>query len=227
MKEERLTDEVVEVRATKRQRLMTEYMVDQPLIEEEEDQTGEIEGLKDRILEESMAKKGARAMERSTRNKNKARDKYWKYTNLYKHLATIGDKGMVKAWGKANRVMENWMGPERLQVVPEEDETQDEPKEEQLSTPPDDDKPKVTDEEIGEPETTQGPPVGQVRKITDYFNKMGGQITPKAPKKALKDPKTPGTREPQGRKNLLEQEELANLTRKKENRRLMSPKGLG
>ena len=66
-------------------------------------------------------------MERSTRNKNKAREKYWRYTNQYKHLATIGDKGMVKAWGKANRSRENWMGPERLQVVSEEDEPLDEP----------------------------------------------------------------------------------------------------
>ena len=44
---------------------------------------------------------------------------------------------------------------------------------------------------------SQGPPQGQVKRLTDYFNQIGGPKTPKAPKipqKAPRTPKTPGRR---------------------------------
>ena len=134
---------------------------------------------------------------------------------------------MVKAWGKANWTRENWMNPERLHVVPEDEE----PLEEEQPPVPPDERPEATDEVKGEPEikeegqgalTPQGPPIGQVRKLTDYFNEIGGQTTPKAPKKAHKDPKTPGNKEPQGRGSQQEQEELTNPIRRRESTRLMN-----
>ena len=34
---------------------------------------------------------------------------------------------MVKAWSKANKIRENWMKPERLHTIPEEEEPPPEP----------------------------------------------------------------------------------------------------
>ena len=38
-----------------------------------------------------------------------------------------------------------------------------------------------------------GPEKGQVKKLTDYFNKMGSLLTPKAPRKIKDEPGTPKT----------------------------------
>ena len=124
-KEEEET-QLTEMRSIKRQRLMSEYLVDKQhqvhQTDEHEQVQTEIGDLKDIMMEESMVRRGAKAMERSIKNKRKARDKFWSYTSHYRHLASIGDKGMVKAWSKANRTRENWMKPDMLQVIPEEEE---------------------------------------------------------------------------------------------------------
>ena len=106
---------------------------------------------------------------------------------------------MVEAWSKANKTRENWMKPEMLQVVPEEEE----PLEEQPPVPPDE-TPEAPEEanwdqkqenEGQGAQKPQGLPKGQVRKLTDYFNQIGGPVTPKVPRtvqKAAVTPKTPG-----------------------------------
>ena len=135
--EENQVNNTAEIRSTKRQRLMSEYLVDQQhqvhQVDDDEKVQAEIGGLKDKMMEENMVRRGARALERSLKNRKKARDKFWSYTNHYRHLASIGDKGMVKAWSKANRTRENWVKPDMLQVIPEEEE----PPEEKPPAPPD------------------------------------------------------------------------------------------
>ena len=58
-------------------------------------------------MEEKMVRRGVKTMERSLRNMKKSRDRYCKYTNNYRHLAEIGDRGMTKAWREANKTREN------------------------------------------------------------------------------------------------------------------------
>ena len=94
---------------------------------------------------------------------------------------------------------------EMLQVVPEEEE----PLEEQPPVQPDE-TPETPGEANGDQEQEdegqgaqkpQGLPKGQVRRLTDYFNKIGGPTTPKAPKtiqKAAVTPKTPGKKKTPG-----------------------------
>ena len=120
---------------------MTEYLMDQ---KEEEVDPGstqevkvqpqvlndEVRVLRDQIMDEKMSKRGIKAMERSQRSRRKAAEMFSKYTTNYRHLAATGDKAMVKAWSKANRMRENWMNPERFQAIPEEEEPPPEPPEE-------------------------------------------------------------------------------------------------
>ena len=97
------------------------------------------------------------------------------------------------------------MDPERLEVVLEGDEHL---QEDIIPAPPDTDEneipaqppePDLGAEEEGQgAPKPQGPEKGQVKKLTEYFNKMGGQNTPKAPKKTQNEPKTPKT--PKNRK---------------------------
>ena len=98
------------------------------------------------------------------------------------------------------------MRPDRLQMVPEGEEPPEEP-----PTPPDEIQ-ETPEETNGDPEqedgrqearNPQGPPRGQVRKLTDYFNKIGGPTTPKAPKTVQKTvpvvtPRTPGSKKTPG-----------------------------
>ena len=86
--EERQVTEATEVRSNKKQRLISEYLVDQQEKVETEDQPQvtdddqvEIRGLRDRMMEENMVRRGTRAMERSLKSKRKARDMFWRYTN--------------------------------------------------------------------------------------------------------------------------------------------------
>ena len=58
-------------------------------------------------MDEKMSRRGVKAMERSQRSRKKAREMFSRYTINYRHLAATGDKAMVKAWSKANRVREN------------------------------------------------------------------------------------------------------------------------
>ena len=100
-----------EARSSKRQRLMTEYLMDleaekpQPQVTEDSslalDEMGELRRL---MLEPSMVEKGTKAMRKSCKRREQAKVLYWKYTNQYRHLATLEDKKMVKAWAKANKV---------------------------------------------------------------------------------------------------------------------------
>ena len=80
-------------------------------------------------MDDKMARRGVKAMERSLRNMKKAKDKFCRYTNNYRHLAETGDKAMTKAWREANKIRENWVKPERLHTIPEGDEPQDVPPE--------------------------------------------------------------------------------------------------
>ena len=57
----------------------------------------EVRDLKDMMMNESMTRRGRKAMMRSLEKKKDARDKFNKYLNLYKNLSGIGDKGMNKA----------------------------------------------------------------------------------------------------------------------------------
>ena len=74
-----------------------------------------------------MARRGVKAMERSQRNKKKARERFKRYSTNYRHLAATGDKAMVKAWREANKIREIWMEPERLLTIPEEEEPPSKP----------------------------------------------------------------------------------------------------
>ena len=76
----------------------------------------------DLLLDENMARRGKRAMIRSQRKIKEALDKFNKYTNQYRYLSGIGDKRMSKARREANRARENWMDPERLDRIMEEEE---------------------------------------------------------------------------------------------------------
>ena len=77
----------------------------------------EARDLKDIIMEENMTRRGEKAMGRSLKKKRQARDKFCKYTNQYKYLAEIGDRGMAKAWREANKARENWVEPWRLERI--------------------------------------------------------------------------------------------------------------
>ena len=96
---------------------------------------------------------------------------------------------MVKAWAKANKVRKNSMDPERLEVVLEDDEPLEEdilpapPDKNEKETPglPPEPEPEAEETGQGTPEPP-GPGKGQVKKLTDYFNKMRSLPTPKAPK---------------------------------------------
>ena len=122
-----------------------------------------------------MVRRGVKAMERSLRKRKQARDRYYKYTSHYKYLSEIGDKEMSKTWREANKTRENWMEPERPNMIPEEEEPQEDP-------------PEPPKETTGpEPQEVQEPCQGKVRRLTDYYNKLGGPRTAKAPR----TPRTP------------------------------------
>ena len=134
--EEKPVEETTEEKSSKRQRLMTEYLAADPqpqVMNKDNMALDELEELKTIMLEANMVRRGVRAMERSSRGKDKAREQYWKYTNQYRQLATLEDSRMVKAWARANKARENSLDLERLEVVPEEDEA---PDEEVLPEPP-------------------------------------------------------------------------------------------
>ena len=105
---------------------------------------------------------------------------------------------MVKAWAKANKVRENYMDPERLEVVLEGDEHL---QEDIIPAPPSTDgnempaqppEPDLGAEEEGQgAPKPQGPGKGQVKKLTDYFNKMGANPHPRPPRKSRMNPKPP------------------------------------
>ena len=144
----------------------------------------EVRVLRDQIMDEKMSKRGIKAMERSQRSRRKAAEMFSKYTTNYRHLAATGDKGLVKAWSKANRMRENWMNPERFQAIPEEEEPPPEPPEKTKIEAT-----AVNPTEIPE-EGTKSSGLGRVRKLTDFFNQIGGPKPPKGPKTPNKAPKT-------------------------------------
>ena len=94
------------------------------------------------------------------------------------------------------------MGPERLQAILEvddqlqEDITPEVPEGDRIPAHPPE--PDQEAEEDGKGASKlQGPEKGQVRKLTEYFNSMGGQNTSKAPKNTqngARAPKTPKSR---------------------------------
>ena len=133
IEDQQVTKEDTEVKQNKKQRLMTEYLIDQREVENDTGRTqkvqvqsqvldDEVKALRDQIMDDKMARRGVKAMERSQRNKKKARERFNRYTTSYRHLAATGDKAMVKAWRKANKIREKWMEPERLLTIPEEEE---------------------------------------------------------------------------------------------------------
>ena len=121
-------------------------------------------------------------MPKEEKGRKEARDRYHKYTSHYEHLSKSGDKGMSKAWREANKTRENWMVPERLDRIPEEEEPHEDPPEppEEITGP--------------EPQGVQEPYQGKVRRLTDFYNKIGGPrlakapITPKTPVKTASSP---------------------------------------
>ena len=136
-------------------------------------------------MDEKMSRRGTKAMERSQKSRRKATEMFSKYTTNYRHLAAAGDKAMVKAWSKANRVRENWMNPERFQAIPEEEEPPPEPPEETTI--------EATAENPENPEEgIKSSGQGRVKKLTDFFNQIGGPKPPKGPRTPNKAPKTPG-----------------------------------
>ena len=168
----------------KRQKLITDFH--QQVIKEEEVQHNlpmeAVMDLRDKMLEEKMVKRGIKAMQRSLRKKKEARDRYHKYTNHYGYLSKIGDKEMFKAWREANKTRENWMEPERPEMILEEVEPQEDP-------------PEPPEEATGpEPQGVQETCQGKMRKLTDFYNKLGRPITakaPGAPKTPVKAPSSP------------------------------------
>ena len=81
---------------------------------------------------------------------------------------------------------ENWMNPERFQAIPEEEEPPPEPPEETKIEAT-----AVNPAEIPE-EGTKSSGQGRVKKLTDFFNHIGGPKPPKGPRTPKKAPKTPG-----------------------------------
>ena len=133
---------------------------------------------------------------------------------------------MVKAWARANKVRENYMGPERPQVVIEEDEQlqedsiPDSPGTDGNGMPPQPPEPDLGAEDDGQgAPKLQGPGKGQGRKITEYFNNIGGQNPSNAPKRTqngARAPETPiigGIRKKSTRKkkNKIEEPERARM----------------
>ena len=74
--------------------------------------------------------KGQKAMKRSLKQRKEAQRKYTKYTQQYNYLAGVGDWRMNMARREASKLMENWMISERMEMIPEEDEHQEERKQE-------------------------------------------------------------------------------------------------
>ena len=142
-----------------------------------------------------MVRRGLKAMERSLKKMKQAREEFCKYTSQYKYLSEIGDKGMAKTWRGANKARENWIGPRRLDWISEEEEPPDEPPDEPPGQAPRDrygEEVEVQGQEQEAPEPEKHKPSqGKVRKLTDYFRKLGGPKPSKAPKTPIKTPKTP------------------------------------
>ena len=193
----------------KRQKLMTEYLVDQEQVEMEtgrmpeaqvqiDESEYEVQVLRETILEDRMAQKGAKAMERSHRSRRKAKDMFHRYSSNYRKLAEAGDRAMVKAWREANKVRENWMGPERLQTITEEEEPPPDPS--KLQPEDTDEAPGEVAQPGGQESSVEGQGAqktkaqGRVKRLTEYFNKIGGPRTPRGPITPKKPPKTQGGR---------------------------------
>ena len=145
-----------------------------------------------------MIERGTKAMNKSGKRKEQAKVLYERLTTQYRNLAALKDKKMVKAWAKANKVRENHMGPERLQVILEEDDqlqediTPEVPEGDRIpAQPPEPDQEAEKDGKGAS--KLQGPEKGQVRKLTEYFNSIGGQSTQKAPKSTQCGAGTPKT----------------------------------
>ena len=91
IEDQKVTNKDTEVKPHKKQRLMTEYLMDQ---KEEENDPGstqevkvqpqvlndEVRVLRDQIMDEKMSRRGTKAMERSQKSRRKATEMFSKYT---------------------------------------------------------------------------------------------------------------------------------------------------
>ena len=151
-------------------------------------ETDEVEELKKLMMEPSMIERGTRAMGKSGKRREQAKVLYERLTIQYRNLAALEDKKMVKAWAKANKVRENHMDPERLQVILEEDgqlqedTTPEVPEGETIPEQPPEPDLKGEKDGDGAPKMQA---TGKARKLTEYFNKIGGQSPQRAPKGPL------------------------------------------
>ena len=112
---------------------------------------------------------------------------------------------MTKARREASKVMENWMMIERMDVIAEEEEqleneNEDEGAEEGEKAAPDPEPGLEPQEPEHRKSNTRGkesppPPTednrGKVKKLTDFFNTIGGSRTPRPPRTPSKTTKTP------------------------------------
>ena len=144
-----------------------------------------MEDLKRRLLDESMIQKGQKAMKRSHKQKMEAQKMFLKHTQKYYLLAGMGDRRMGKARKEANKVIQNWMIVERLEIISEEEEQEEEGEqgtEEGDTLEPDlemrdpqesgHEKSKIMDRSL--PITPARATKGKVRKLTEFFDNIGG-----------------------------------------------------
>ena len=105
---------------------------------------------------------------------------------------------MVKAWREAYKMRENWMEPERLLTIPEEEEPPPDPP--KLQPEDTDEAPGEVAQPGGQESSVEGQGAqktqaqGRVKRLTEYFNKIGGPRTPRGPITPKKPPKTQGGR---------------------------------
>ena len=233
--------EVIEERSgpeqrTKRQRLITEYKAadldqDQPeKVKDDKDHSLEMEDLKRRLLDESMIQKSQNTMKRSHKQKMEAQKMFLKHTQKYNLLAGMGDRRMGKARKEANKVLQNWMIVERLEIISEEEEQEEEGEqgtEEGDTLEPDlemrdpqesgHEKNKIMDRSL--PITPARATKGKVRKLTEFFDNIGGPGPPRTPSKPAKETnmtnfkKSGGIRKIRKRgKKIIEEPQRAKMT---------------
>ena len=104
-------------------------------------------------------------MTRSQRKMKEALDKFNNHTNQYRYLSGIGDKRMSKARREANKARENWIDPERLDSIMEDEEPSDDNRENVGIGGQKHPAPKSKTQETNH---------GRVKKLIEYFDKLGG-----------------------------------------------------
>ena len=187
----------------------------------------EVEALRTLLTDDKMIQRGQKAMMRSKRKRREKLDKYSKYIRQYTYLASIGDKRMGKARFEANKLIEGWMDIRELAMISEEEEPPDEPRDEPRAEPTDkppevgnkngdngleQEAPKTNNLEAGSSEEDHR---GKVKSLTEYFDKLGKQKTPKTPNKTANTPtrstKSGGIKKNTKRKNKIDETQRSKM----------------